>query len=193
MDLVHSSLKLRESCLKLRENPDRAIFQNLADRNARVQRPRYSERTEESTPRQRIIRVLDSNQPAHDISSISTACRNATEDKTVLIFSVLEWCATPFRTGLRRVYTCVRLLRKWKMSIDVDPYILAFLTEASSRATLNMDNIYHVVSELVRSQTFSVGRYLQWLMARGVLDKSGQSVSVPNPYDVFSNVTGRVK
>jgi mediator of RNA polymerase II transcription subunit 12 len=33
---------------------------------------------------------------------------------------------------------------------------------------LNMDQIYHVISELVRSQTFSVGRYLQWLMARGV-------------------------
>ena len=44
-----------------------------------------------------------------------------------------------------------------------------------------MANVYHVISELIRSRSFSVGRYLQWLMARGVvrdLDLSGQSVSL---------------
>jgi mediator of RNA polymerase II transcription subunit 12 len=34
-----------------------------------------------------------------------------------------------------------------------------------------MDNVYHAISELVRSQTFSVGRYLQWLMAKGVTNR----------------------
>ncbi|CBF76885.1 hypothetical protein AN4741.2 [Aspergillus nidulans FGSC A4] len=37
---------------------------------------------------------------------------------------------------------------------------------------LDMDNVYHIISELVRSQTFSVSRYLQWLMAKGVARKS---------------------
>jgi mediator of RNA polymerase II transcription subunit 12 len=56
--------------------------------------------------------------------------------------------------------------------VDIDSYILSFLAEARIGSPLNMDNIYHVISELVRSQTFSVGRYLQWLMAKGVTDTS---------------------
>ncbi|EHA20051.1 hypothetical protein ASPNIDRAFT_209098 [Aspergillus niger ATCC 1015] len=57
--------------------------------------------------------------------------------KATLVAKLLEWAATPFRHGSRRV-------------------------------RVNMDNVYHIIAELVRSQTFSVGRYLQWLMAKGV-------------------------
>ena len=149
---------------------DRAIFQNLAERNARVQRSMHSQRTaHHSVQRQQhIIHLLDSIRTAHDISSVSVACLDTFENRATLIYKLLDWTATPFRHGLCRVYIGVRLLRKWKMTgIDVDSHVLAFLNE-SHKANQNMDNVYHVVSELVRSQTFSVGRYLQWLMAKGV-------------------------
>lgn len=166
------------SCLDSKENVDNAIFRSLVERNARVQRPRNCQRSVQFTPRQRVIRLLDSKQPSHDISSISIACLNTVEDRAVLISSVLEWSASSFRSGLCRVYTSVRLLRKWKASgVDVDSYILYFLADAREYYALNVDNIYHTIAELIRSQTFSVGRYFQWLMARGIANclQTGQS------------------
>lgn len=153
----------------MKDNAHKAIFQNLAERNARVQAPKCQRETTQRSPQQRVIHLFDSVRSTHEISSTSSECLRIIEDKSVLISKLLEWAATPFRYGLCRVYTGVRLLRKWKMSgVDIDSYILSFLAGTKLTLTLNMENIYHIISELVRSQTFSVGRYLQWLMARGV-------------------------
>lgn len=82
---------------------------------------------------------------------------------------------------MARVYVAVRLLRKWKKSgLDVDSYILSFLAQSQSKTGLLMENVYHVISELVRSQTFSTGKYLQWLMARGVVDNMASSGDTPS-------------
>ncbi|KAF7591900.1 RNA polymerase II mediator complex subunit [Aspergillus hancockii] len=165
--------ELISSCLDLKDGIHRTIFQNLSERNSRLQLPKSHRETAQRSPQQRVIQLFDSIRSAHDIASASAACLKTIEDKAVLIYKLLEWTATPFRYGLCRVYTGVRLLRRWKMSgIDIDSCILSFLAEAQITSPLNMDNIYHVISELVRSQTFSVGRYLQWLMARGVTDPS---------------------
>lgn len=160
------------SSLDLAHKVDRDLFQGLAERNARVQRPRQPLQTAQHSPHQRIITLLDSIHSAHDISSVSPACLDAVDDRAALVSKLLAWLATPFRYGICRVYIGVRLLRKWKSTgIDVDGHVLAFLTQERDNKKLNMDNIYHAISELVRSQTFSVGRYLQWLMARGVTSR----------------------
>lgn len=172
------------SCLNLEQKADRVLLQSLAERNARVQRPQQSKQTTRGSPHQRIIRLLDSILSTRDISSVSSACLDAVSNRAVLVSKLLEWLATPFRHGICRVYIGVRLLRKWKAcGVDVDDYILTFLTRTGSSKKLNMDNIYHAVSELVRSQTFSVGRYLQWLMAKGITSSPSpsserQSVSI---------------
>jgi mediator of RNA polymerase II transcription subunit 12 len=57
--------------------------------------------------------------------------------------------------------------------IDIDTYIILFVSTVQDTGQLDMDNIYHVISELVRSQTFSISRYLQWLMAKGVAKNAG--------------------
>ncbi|KAB8236815.1 mediator of RNA polymerase II transcription subunit 12 [Aspergillus alliaceus] len=164
---------LISSCLDLKDNIHKTIFQNLSERNSRLQLPKNHQETTQRSPQQRVIQLFDSIRSAHDISTASVACLKTIEDKAVLISKLLEWAATPFRYGLCRVYTGVRLLRKWKASgVDIDSYILPFLAEVRMTSTLNMENIYHIISELVRSQTFSVGRYLQWLMAKGVTSSS---------------------
>ncbi|KAJ5766519.1 uncharacterized protein N7511_004135 [Penicillium nucicola] len=161
--LVASVLDLDNTCQK-------ALFQNLAERNARVQRPNNSKQTNNRSPHQHIIRLFDSIHSAHDISSISSNF-DTFEDKAVLVSKLLEWLSTPFRHGLCRVYVGARLLRRWKLNgVDIDSHILSFLSRRENNQKLNMDQIYHVISELVRSQTFSVGRYLQWLMAKGVIN-----------------------
>jgi mediator of RNA polymerase II transcription subunit 12 len=160
------------SSLDLANEADKALFQSLAERNARVQRPKHSTKTTQRSPHQRIVRLLDSIRSAHDLSSVSTYL-DAFDDKAVLVSRLMEWLSTPFRYGLCRVYVGVRLLRKWKSAgIDIDSHILAFLSRGQNNQKFDMEQIYHVISELVRSQTFSVGRYLQWLMARGVTNGS---------------------
>ncbi|KAF9888423.1 RNA polymerase II mediator complex subunit [Aspergillus nanangensis] len=160
---------LVSSCLDMKDNTHKSIFQNIAERNARVQLSNNRQETAQRSASQRVIHLFDSIRATHDISSTSIACLKMMEDKALLVSKLLEWTATPFRSGLCRVYTGVRLLRKWKTSgVDIDTFILSFLGHIQGGALLSMDNIYHVISELVRSQTFSVGRYLQWLMAKGV-------------------------
>lgn len=172
------------SCLRPSNKLDLALFQSIAERNARVQRPRHSKQTVQRSPHQRILHLLNSMHSTHDISSISLTCLEAADDKDVLVSKVLEWVATPFRHGICRVYIGVRLLREWKsLGIDVDGFVLGFLARANSHRKLNMGNVYHVVSELVRSQTFSVGRYLQWLMAKGVTSQTSGEVH-DHPCDV---------
>lgn len=170
------------SCLDLTHKVDRELFQSITERNIRVQRPRNSKQTTQRSPHQRFIRLLDSIRSANDIATASHSCLDVIEDRAVLVSKLLEWLATPFRYGICRVYVGVRLLRRWKSSgVDVDDHVLAFLTRCGTASSLNMDNVYHAISELVRSQTFSVGRYLQWLMAKGVTSFSSnekQSVCI---------------
>ncbi|KAL4894184.1 hypothetical protein BDV59DRAFT_176004 [Aspergillus ambiguus] len=167
------------SCLDMKDNTCKAIFQNIAERNVRVQLSKDRQDSGQRSPQQRVIHLFDSIRSTHDIASASVACLKTIEDKGVLVTKLLQWTSTPFRCGLCRVYTAVRLLRKWKTAgVDIDTYILSFLTKLEDCASLNMDNLYHVISELVRSQTFSVGRYLQWLMAKGVAPSSQSDRSV---------------
>ncbi|PKY07776.1 mediator of RNA polymerase II transcription subunit 12 [Aspergillus campestris IBT 28561] len=160
---------LISSCLDFNDNVHKAVFQTLAERNLRIQSPKSQHGLGQQSSQQRLIHLLDSINATHDISATSAACLDAIDDRGVVVSKLLEWTATSFRYGICRVYTAVRLLRKWKASgVDIDSHILDFLNGDRDSDSLNMGNIYHVISELVRSQTFSVGRYLQWLMAKGV-------------------------
>ncbi|KAL3472657.1 hypothetical protein BJX99DRAFT_272789 [Aspergillus californicus] len=170
--LPHSWMLYRDlirSCLDMKETASKTIFDCLTERNARVQLPRARPESAQQSAQQRVVQLFDSIHSSHDIPSASMACISALEDKAALVTKLLEWSATPFRSGLDRVYTAARLLRKWKvLGLDTDSYIISFLGNVQHTAQLNMDNVYHVISELVRSQTFSISRYLQWLMAKGV-------------------------
>ncbi|KAI9374661.1 mediator of RNA polymerase II transcription subunit 12 [Aspergillus egyptiacus] len=164
---------LIRSCLDVTKNPDKTTFECLAERNSRVQLPRNRPESTQQSPQQRVIQLFDSIQSSHDISSTSTLCLDALEDRAALVTKLLEWSATPFRFGLRRVYTAARLIRRWKASgVDTDSHIISFLNTDHGTSQLNMDNVYHIISELVRSQTFSISRYLQWLMAKGVMENA---------------------
>ncbi|KAL4805472.1 hypothetical protein BDV18DRAFT_19713 [Aspergillus unguis] len=161
------------SCLKMEQTVDKSIFDSLAERNARIQLPRSKPKFAQQSAQQRVVQLFDSARTLHDIPSISSACLDTLEDRPTLVAKLLEWSATPFRSGVCRVFAAARLLRKWKMSgIDIETYIISFLSTIQDTAQLIMNNLYHVISELVRSQTFSITRYLQWLMAKGVARNS---------------------
>jgi mediator of RNA polymerase II transcription subunit 12, fungi type len=171
----------------------KAIYQSLVLRNARVQRPRTSIPTSQRSPQQQIIKFLDSSRDVYNIGALSHACLSIMPNRGELVSVLLKWTASPFRQGLIRVYIAVRLLREWKRSgMDIDAFIFSFLTQASVGQTAPMVNIYHVIVELIRSQTFSVGRYLQWLVARGAVEQYRQESSpnshVPVDIDLLSHI-----
>jgi mediator of RNA polymerase II transcription subunit 12 len=161
---------------------DKETFDRLSERNERIRRIKHGHMNVQRSSSRRLIRLLDSAYSSNDLAALSAECLEIQLDRGVLIAKVLEWASTPFRHGSARIYVTVRLLRRWKKSgIDTDSHILEFLTQSCGNPGLRMPNVYHVISELVRSQSFSVGKYLQRLMAGGVIrspDVSGQNVSL---------------
>lgn len=163
------------SCLRLDDPAENGILQSLHTRNARVRQAKDLRKVAQRSPQQQVIQLLDAARSVCDVSALSDACLGTMADREALVSELLEWTGTPFREGLVRVYIAVRLLRKWKrLGIDVDAHIFSFLAKSRDKLRLQMANIYHVVVELVRSQTFSVGRYLQWLVARGAIERYRQ-------------------
>lgn len=161
------------------DSREKAILQSLVLRNARVQRPGTSCPTRQRSPQEQVIKLLDASRDSCDMCSLSSSCLGLVPDRQELVSVLLRWATTSFRQGLVRVYIAVRLFRKWKRSgMDIDACIFPFLTQTSiEQSTSSMTNVYHIVVELIRSQTFSVGRYLQWLVARGAVEQYRQHYS----------------
>ncbi|KAK2783012.1 RNA polymerase II mediator complex subunit [Emmonsiellopsis sp. PD_33] len=159
--------RVLSSCLDSGLAEDITALQKLKDRNARVCRVKNDGDKSNRSPHQRLTELLDSSP---DFSTMSAECLNISRDYGVLITKIIEWASTSFRHGLARTYIAVRLFRKWKKTgVDIDSHILAFLMRDHQRSGVRLLDVYHVICELVRSQSFSVGKYLQWLMARGVV------------------------
>ncbi|PGG98881.1 hypothetical protein AJ79_08757 [Helicocarpus griseus UAMH5409] len=171
-----------QSCLDLTLADDKAALEKIIDRNARVCRIKSDRAKSTGSPHQRLIQLLDSSS---DLPTLSTECLNISLDYSVLITRIIEWSSTSFRYGLARIYTAVRLFRRWKKAgIDIDSHILAFLVQNHQKSGVRLLDVYHVISELVRSQSFSVGKYLQWLMARGVDSNVSSSEQRHIPGDI---------
>ncbi|EEQ35258.1 conserved hypothetical protein [Microsporum canis CBS 113480] len=148
---------------------------HLTERNNRLSKtnPQSNTNSPQSTSRpapQQLISYLDLAYTHNVFPVLASKCLSLPLDHRTIVYTLLEWSSTPFRYGSTRIYVSARLLRRWrKLSIDTDAYILSFLAENNQHTTRQFENIYHVISELVRSQSFSVGKYLEWLMARGAV------------------------
>ncbi|OAX81386.1 hypothetical protein ACJ72_04276 [Emergomyces africanus] len=155
------------SCLDMNVPDDRAVFEKLKARNTRVCRLKNDRGKSTRSPHQRLIQLLDSS---NDVHTICTECLNISRDYSILVSKIIEWASTTFRYGLARKYTAVRIFRRWKKAgIDIDFHLLSFLMQNHQKSGVQLLDVFHVICELVRSQSFSVAKYLQWLMARGVV------------------------
>ena len=120
------------------------------------------------SPRQQILKLLDELRPNFVLSELKLACLEISHDYELLINTLFQWATTKYRSGYYRIYVVVRLLRSWtKDGFDLNDPVLDFLGNYAAEAGLDKLQTFRLVSELVRSRHFSVGKYLQWLMARG--------------------------
>ncbi|MCJ1403892.1 RNA polymerase II mediator complex subunit [Xylographa trunciseda] len=132
-----------------------------------------------TTFRQQFIALLDAPQSASNIRGLSRKALDMLEDRALLVCTLLEWATTQYRSGLPRIYVALRLLRLWNQrGVDLDGPVLGFLGQASVAASGDKNAIYRLIAEMIRTRLFSIGTYLQWLMARGSRSENADTDSV---------------
>lgn len=169
-----------EGCIAPSDHQTRRVFDSINRRNSRLS---DSSTVKRSTSRQQVVQLLDSYLHRPFCEELAKQCWEAAVDHSVLVQTVLDWATTSYRPGVVRVYIAVRLMRAWsRHGVDVNGVILEFLDSQphDSSSRLNAA-VFHLVSELVRSEHFSVARYLQWLIARGGIHSAADLATDASP------------
>lgn len=176
---------LLRSCISDEETNLTSTFEQLSSRNLHLIRSRDKHtRHAVEDARPEILTLLDNISNPFNLKITSEACLQVNGNRELLIITMLEWASSLYRRGRLRVYIAVRLLRRWaRLGVDISGPVLAFLAASSAMVGLQKDNVYRVIAELVRSKHFSVGKYLQWLLARGSL--SGRNSFRPVSSDLL--------
>jgi mediator of RNA polymerase II transcription subunit 12 len=117
------------------------------------------------------------------IDDLAFDCMEIESDAGRLISAVMQWASSIYRQGSHHIYLATRLLRKWShLGADVYSGLLGYLTTMVSNERKEPAVVFRIIAELLRSRTFSLGRFLQWLIATGSLthhtDLSSVSCSV---------------
>ena len=119
-----------------------------------------------------LLHRLDTVSSTDRLEDVFADCLALMDDRTVLIRHVLEWATSIFRQKPSRLFLALYLIRRFHdAGIDTDDVILTFLGRIKANLTFHDGSIYLLVAELALAGCFSVGRYLQWIIARGALDR----------------------
>lgn len=169
-----------KSCLDKEDSRLQSSFDSLSKRNWRLRKRSLNQSSQATTSyRQTIIMYLDSLCDEQSFNRIAGVCLRVTSDYDLLVRTCIEWSSSIYRHGRFRTYAAARLLRIWKRKgVDLQSPIFNFLAASSGISGLKKRDIYRLLTELVRSQHLSVGKYLQWLIARGTLAGHFESPSV---------------
>ena len=138
-----------------------------------------------STCREQLINLLDRLSSERNYGRTAAACLRLNSSHGLLVRTCIEWSASAYRHGQFRTYAAARLLRIWnKLGVQLQEPILDFLNARADPVGFKRRDIYRLLAELVSSKHLSVGKYLQWLMARGTLQGRQQPLQV-SPYPLL--------
>jgi mediator of RNA polymerase II transcription subunit 12 len=161
---------------------DEAVTSCLATigaRNRRIARTDSSVFLAAGQPSQHVITLLDELTPTSDISALADTRSLVNVEDHSLVLLVLHWSVAMFRHRIWRIYAAVRLLRQWAQSgMDLNYILTSILGETESTARFSPRRMYCLMSELIRHRLFSIGKYLQWLLATGIAETSRGAVSI---------------
>lgn len=168
-------------------------FADLDERNKAILCPPSLESSIPKHSLSAFFRLLDDvdYKKSIAIEGLAFECMQIVPDHTQLVSAVLQWASSLYRQGLHRLYLATRLLRKWsQIGIDVGEGIMLYLPSIGSDLSKETRIVFRIIAELIRSKTFSLGRYLHWLIATGSLNQAQHSQGVgaiffvyrPSPY-----------
>lgn len=147
---------------------DEARHNSFAAINLRNEQLAAAANRSQPAARHILVRMLDGTLQAPMPNELPAQCWGISKDKEALARALLEWCTSLYRPGLAKIYVTSRILQHWStLGLDSTATVLDFLEADSCEEKEHKSAFYHVVCELVRSEIFSVPRYIQWLMARG--------------------------
>jgi len=180
-----------KSCVSVGSPEERAVLDHLVSINERSMGANKLAYLSKPSPQDRVVDLLDSVSTPMDVSRLSESLMAACANYDLLILSCLEWATTRFRCSTARIYLTARLLRRWRrLGLDTDTVILNYIGKCRTGATAFDSNaLKHLSAELSRSQTFSLSKYMQWLMARGLPEK-GTIEAIPDRSNPDADTSG---
>jgi mediator of RNA polymerase II transcription subunit 12, fungi type len=159
-----------KTCLPTGDQARLSVFMAINQRNEQLV---AAANRSQPAARHILVRMLDGTLQAPMADELPTQCWGISKDKTALAKALLEWCTSPYRPGLAKVFVSSRILQHWEaLGLDTTMAILDFLDADQCEDQGRKCALYHLICELVRSvrsEIFSVSRYFQWRMARGSL------------------------
>lgn len=158
-------------CVDTRLPTVRACLRSLSNRNKNLLVPMDSAHSASALSSQRqLITTLDATTPPYNLDSLWQTLHDLAANGTELVHCLCEWSTTTLRVGAHRIYIATSLLRTAHRSgVAVQEAVLAFLDAFGTTVAGCKDDVYLLVSELVRAKVFSVAAYLKWLIAKGAL------------------------
>lgn len=153
----------------LNNNSD-SLSATIVEIDRRNKRLAASGAENELNSRRRFLEYLDATISRPFSHELAREWWQLDDDKDMLTQTILEWATSFHRPGITKVFVATRVLRAWsQFGADVTAAVLHFIDSATCESGRDKPALYHVVSELGRSEHFSTARYLQWLIARGGL------------------------
>ena len=149
-----------------------SVAYDIARRNTPLIAPLRKTASTCRSPSLRLHTLLDGVGLELNRDALVTTLISLVPDSKLLVTALLDWASSLFRTGLARVYITASLIATLReRGYDTDADILKYLgpMDESNNKTQLAGHVYRTVAELVRLGSFSVGRYMSWLITSGSL------------------------
>jgi mediator of RNA polymerase II transcription subunit 12 len=136
------------------------------------------------TWQQQLLALLDTTPFAPIPTDLAERCWMSGGDGRALVTLMLDWCTSPIRHGVARLFLVGEILQSWHKTrfVDVTSLIIHYIDARSlsytpkddagdrSRSPIDPDrSLYKLISILAASGAFSAPRYIQWLIAHGLV------------------------
>ncbi|KAL8675255.1 MAG: hypothetical protein Q9168_000376 [Polycauliona sp. 1 TL-2023] len=169
--------------------PLATLFRHIDERNIRLQFMAGFDTESEANASQTLIKILDSIASGSNISSTARTLWEVAPDPELLIRTCLCWSTSIFSASCARVYIAAQLIQSWSgMELDVQTHVLHFLAVDTKAADLENANLYRIIAELIRSGHFSVGRYLNWVIANGLVRRVSETDKVSPAIELLTEI-----
>jgi hypothetical protein len=168
------NMEVIRACLDQTLPAERQLFDGLNRINERVMGYNKADISSVRTPDQALVEILDAARVPYNLTDLEATLKSACSDFALLMQTCLEWSCTRFRYSRTRIYLVTRLVKRWQREgLDVDTAILNFLSAyREKRTTADPQSLKHLMAQFSRSDGFTISKYMQWLMVRG-LPKDG--------------------
>lgn len=118
--------------------------------------------------RNQLVRLLDASLKQPTDRELPDKCWAASDNKVLVMKTLVEWATSFHRPGLAKVYVAANLIRAWSVfRVCPTAPILEILDGVKPHDKTRKELVYLLVTELVRNKQFSFSQYVQWVIARG--------------------------